>query len=184
MRENRKAKRIINLLQSLLCFAIGALAYYYLEEPWKWPSVAAAGLFGLLFFIFSFRKGKVRKSKDAEQIGIPRGAVSELILLNEENTEMTRWSLYNKTGLVIGRDIGENQVNINLDQATYAGMIEVEHASLNYSANHWYLEDLFSKNGVSIQKSDGKKYKIAPGKPCKLEKGDIIYIAMTKLLLC
>ena len=34
-----------------------------------------------------------------------------------------------------------------------------------------------------MQLGQMKKYKLAAGKPCKLEKGDIIYIALTKLLV-
>ncbi len=60
-------------------------------------------------------------------------------------------------------------------------MIDIEHAVLNYSGDCWYIEDISEKNGVSIQKQDGRKYRIAYGKPCRLEKGDIIYIALTRL---
>ena len=47
----------------------------------------------------------------------------------------------------------------------------------------WYVEDFGSQNGVKIQKAeDGQCYKIL-GRPCRIQAGDILYIANTKLLL-
>ena len=103
------------------------------------------------------------------------------MLLNEEGTRIASWNLYGKTGLVIGRDVGENHVSVDLNDVTYASMISVEHAVLNYSGDSWYIEDISEKNGVSVEKRDGKKYKLSYGKPCKLERGDIIFIALTRL---
>ena len=108
---------------------------------------------------------------------------TELVLLSEEGGHIASWNIYGRNGLVIGRDVGENHVTINLENTTYASMIDIEHAVLNYAGNNWYIEDISSKNGVSIQKRDGKKYKISPGKPCKLELGDIIFIGLTRLQL-
>lgn len=93
------------------------------------------------------------------------------MLLGEDGSRLATWNIYQKNGVVIGRDVGENQVTVNLNQTTYAGMIDVEHAVLNYSGNDWYIEDVSEKNGVSVQKADGRKYKLAYGKPCKLERG-------------
>lgn len=74
-------------------------------------------------------------------------------------------------------------MTVNLDHTVYASMIDIEHAVLNFSGNDWYLEDISSQNGVSVQKKDGKKYRIAYGKPCKLEMGDRIHIGLTRLQL-
>ena len=60
---------------------------------------------------------------------------------------------------------------------------DVEHAVLNYSAGSWYVEDLNSKNGVSVQKGDKRKYKLAPGHPCLLARGDILYIGLVRLMI-
>ena len=56
------------------------------------------------------------------------------------------WDLYGRTAMLIGRDVGENDVDVNLDNTVYAGMIDVEHAVLNYTAGSWYVEDLNSRN--------------------------------------
>ena len=111
----------------------------------------------------------------------PGTALTELVLLGEDGTRLASWNIYGKNGVVIGRDIGENHVTVNLNNVTYASMIDIEHAVLNYSGDSWYIEDVSEKNGISIEKIDGKKYKIAYGKPCKLERGDIIHIALTRL---
>lgn len=103
------------------------------------------------------------------------------MLLGEDNTRLASWNIYGKNGLVIGRDVGENHVSINLEDTTYASMIDIEHAVLNYSGDSWYIEDISEKNGISVQKKDGRKYKLSYGKPCRLERGDIIYIALTRL---
>ena len=108
---------------------------------------------------------------------------TELVLLNDENNRIASWNIYGKNGIVIGRDVGENDVTVNLEQAVYASMIDVEHAVLNFSGNDWYVEDISTQNGVAVQKTDGKKYKLAYGKPCKLERGDIIFIGLTRLQL-
>jgi pSer/pThr/pTyr-binding forkhead associated (FHA) protein len=80
--------------------------------------------------------------------------------------------------------VRENQVDINLASSTYASMVDVEHAVLNYTGGSWYVEDLASKNGISVQSSkDGRKYKLAPDQPCKLDAGDIIYIGLARLLI-
>jgi len=107
----------------------------------------------------------------------------ELVLLNEEGGRQASWEIYGKNGIVIGRDVGENHVTVNLDHTTYAGMIDIEHAVLNFSGDAWYIEDISSQNGISIQKNDGRKYKISSGKPCRLELGDVIFVGLTRLQL-
>lgn len=47
--------------------------------------------------------------------------------------------------------------NINLQNTEYGGMVDRQHAVLNYAAGQWYIEDLGSRNGVRIQDAkDGK----------------------------
>lgn len=179
-----KAKRLLSLLQMVLCLGIAATAFFFIQDWWKWVWIVGSILFGLFFFVLACKREVRSKGTKQEASFGKRSRITELILLSEDHTGLARWNLYGKTGIVIGRDVGENHVNVNLDQAAYAGMIETEHAVLNYSADQWYIEDLSSKNGVSVQKVDGRKYRIAPGKPCKLEKGDIIFIALTRLLIC
>lgn len=173
-------KKYIHLCSFVLCTFIAVIAYFFIFDRLRWFWIAGGTLFGVIFFAF-FLQSNSEKKKTAPKFLPSNGQISELILLSEENTHLARWSLYGKSGLVIGRDVGENEVSVNLENAAYSSMIEVEHAVLNYAGNDWFIEDLSSKNGVSVRKSDGKKYKLASGKPCKLEKGDIIFIGMTRL---
>lgn len=56
---------------------------------------------------------------------------------------------------------------------------------LNLVNGIWYYEDLNSQNGSGLEKKKNRiKVKIEKNKPMKLEKGDILYIATTKILLC
>ena len=145
------------------------------------------GLLMLIFLILMVRDGRAGPEppvRPADGMAHPpAGSLTEIVLLNEEDQALSSWTLYGKTGMVIGRDSGENQVNINLANSTYAGTVDVEHAVLNYSAGSWYVEDLNSKNGVSVQKGDKRKYKLAPGHPCLLARGDILYIGLVRLMI-
>jgi len=156
---------------------------YWREQMWL--SVVSGGL-ALLFFVLGFRdKGRHFATKSREEIPDDTpGRAKQLILLNEDDQEISSWDISGRTSLVIGRDAGENQVDINLAGATYAGFVDIEHAVLNYAGGCWHIEDLHSENGVKVQKiGDPRHYKLATDKPCRLDVGDTIYIAQTKLQL-
>lgn len=141
-------------------------------------------LWAALTFYFT---NKLRLDFD-EEYSFPKNylaQITRLELLSEENTVIRAFDLYNKTGLVIGKDYGENQVDINLADTDYSTLIDIHSAVLNYAKGNWYVEDLGGKNGISVQKKkDGRKYRISSGEPCKLEYGDIIIIGMSRLRIC
>lgn len=188
-------KTAMNWSIAILAVGIGVLLRFGTDCSWIW--IFAVAVFALLHIVWAVkgernrdngyvpgRKSVLPGNSPILSGGspvLPCTALTELVLLGEDNNRLASWNIYGKNGLVIGRDVGENHVAINLDNSTYASMIEVEHAVLNYSGDNWYIEDISEKNGVSIQKQDGRKYKLAYGKPCKLEKGDIIYIALSRL---
>ncbi len=140
-----------------------------------------------------WKKGGQIKIKKSENLGINQKVyhntldgqeVTEIALLNEEGHVIKTWELIGHTALVIGRENGINDVDIDLEESAYSALVEQQHAVLNYAAQTWFIEDLHSKNGVRIQKNeDGGCYKLAKDRPCKLSKGDIILIANTKLLV-
>ena len=150
-------------------------------------------IFGIVVFIISVRSLylAVNGADDREFIPpINRKVVNDvnridkIDLINETGMVVDSWELYDKTSAVIGKDIGENQVDIDLSQNPYASMIEIEHAVLNYADDNWYIEDLGSQNGISIMKSgSNKKYKLSSLQPCKLDFGDIVFIGMCQLKL-
>lgn len=177
-------KKVINWLIALLSMAIAMLLAFGTNASGIWIFIVIA--FSLLHVIMAVRREDVATGKKApdgtiHRAVLPPTALTELVLLGEEGDRLASWNIYGKNGIVIGRDLGENHVTVNLENSTYASMIDVEHAVLNYSGDSWYIEDISEKNGVSIQKQDGRKYKLAYGKPCKLEKGDIICVALTRL---
>lgn len=174
----------LNYIAALLCMVIAGLLCYQMGLRAGWPWAAGAVAVGILHMMFP-AKARQEGPPQAPQSGpsMPQSTPTELALLNEEGGDLALWDIYGRNGIVIGRDVGENQVTVNLDHTEYASMIDVEHAVLNYTRDAWYVEDVSSKNGVSVQKSDGRKYKLTYGKPCRLEQGDIIYIGLARLRL-
>ncbi|MBO6177632.1 MAG: FHA domain-containing protein [Selenomonadaceae bacterium] len=141
-------------------------------------------LWAALTLYFAYRRRDAYDDED-DFSGKYLGRITRLELLSEENTVIRAFDLYNKTGLVIGKDYGENQVDINLADTDYSTLIDVHTAVLNYAKGDWYVEDLNSKNGIAVQKKkDGRKYRISSGEPCKLEYGDIVLIGMSRLRIC
>lgn len=108
--------------------------------------------------------------------------INKISLIDKTGEIVSSWELYGKISMIIGKDIGENFVDVDLSQSPYAAMVDVEHAVLNYSDGDWYIEDLDSKNGVAIKKVGQKKsYKLSATEPCKLDFGDIIFIGNCQL---
>lgn len=108
--------------------------------------------------------------------------IQELLLLDEEENEIAAWHIGGKTSVLIGRDEHKENVDINLQNTEYGGMIDHQHAVLNYAGGQWYIEDLGSKNGVRIRGAgDEKLYQVSKEHPCRVNTGDIIYIGNTRL---
>lgn len=181
-----KKRRFVDLLLILTGGAIALVSYFYLDGDVRWWLIALGCAMILIFLVLAIRERHwLPLQAGAPILDMPPAAkVTEVQLLNEEGQTLATWPLYGKASMVIGRDVGENRVDINLAPSTYASMVDVEHAVLNYTGGSWYVEDLTSKNGVSVQSSkDGRKYKLASDQPCKLDAGDIIYIGLARLLI-
>lgn len=173
-------KRFINWVIAILALIIAVILTFGTNASRIWAVLAV--LFSVLHMGFAMWRGReVQERASVMNPVIPDTALTEVVLLGEDDSQLASWNIYGKNGIVIGRDVGENDVTINLNDSVYASMIDVEHAVLNYSGNNWYIEDISERNGISIQKRDGRKYKLAYGKLCRLEKGDVIYVALTKL---
>ncbi len=110
--------------------------------------------------------------------------ITQITLLNESGDGIFSWELYGKTSAVIGKDVGENLVDIDLSRSPYAAMIDIQHAILNYADGNWYIEDLGSANDISVKKFDDNEiYRLSASEPCKLDFGDVIFIGMCQLKL-
>ena len=128
--------------------------------------------------------GFVDNLKETEASPMEQKRITRVDFLNEEGEVIRTWELYDHVSMLIGRDVGENQVDINLSESPYASMVDIEHAVLNYAYGSWYIEDLGSKNGVVVQKvQDGRKYRLSSERPCKLDKGDVLIIGLCSLQL-
>lgn len=180
-------RRGIDLWIVFVCILAAWIAWRYLEEGSIRTLVMTGGSLGVVFFLLlTFAEKKPGGMEKALQdcAGTRDGMITEAVLLSEEDTELMTWDLYGRTAAVIGRDVKENQVDIDLSQSHYASMVEIEHAVLNFSAGNWYVEDLGSGNGLRVKKAeDGRVYRLAPDTPCRLEAGDCLYVGMNRLLL-
>ena len=178
-------KRVLDLIIVCFCMAvIGIVLLYPDQVTWRNPILILACILAVLFLLLAVRD-KEDRNQYMEQPGYGSpgkdGLITEIVLLNEEDKPLMSWDIYGKTAMVIGRDVRENQVDIDLGQSPYASMVDIEHAVLNYSAGNW---DLGSSNGISIKKaSDGRVYRLSRDTACRLERGDCLYIGLNHLLL-
>ncbi|MDK2802633.1 MAG: FHA domain-containing protein [Oscillospiraceae bacterium] len=111
--------------------------------------------------------------------------ISKVLMLNEYGAPIKEWNISGMVSVIIGKDNNIDDVDIDLSSSVYSALISSQHAVLNYSNKGWFIEDYYSDNGILIEKSynKGKLDKIDSGEPYKIDFGDIIYIANTKLLI-
>ena len=176
---NRKLPLDIAIIISSITGAI--LSFVYLKTPTeKYISLAILTVYAVFFLvltIFDATEDKRFPRYDTKKRGI-----SEILLLGEDNNITDTWDIYGKTSIVFGRDEGSFQVDVNLKNTDYAGTIDGEHAVMNYSSGSWYIEDLDSENGTRIQRGgNGKVYKVSSREPCRVERGDIIYLGLAPI---
>lgn len=182
------ARKAIDLMIVCVWGAIVWIAWRYMENGFiKHVLIGVAVVYMLGFAVGAYL------DKDKRKTALPSGAsklpfggdhITELVFLSEEDTELMVWDLYGKVSMVIGRDVKENRVDVDLSCGPYASMVDIEHAVMNYTDGNWYVEDLGSVNGLSIKKAeDGRLYRLSADTPCKLERGDFICIGMNRLLI-
>ncbi|CAM5203298.1 FHA domain [Lysinibacillus sphaericus] len=109
--------------------------------------------------------------------------IQKIVLLNERGAEVEEWLLNDKTSMLIGKSSSEQEVDIDLTGTEYESLINYEHAVLNCVSGMWYIEDIDSVNGVGIKKAHKRvKSSLKQENPYRLNSGDIIYIANTRIL--
>lgn len=112
------------------------------------------------------------------------GGVTRIVLVDDSGKSLRTWTIGNKISFLIGKSTKQNEVDIDLTSTEYSELISRQHAVLNYAEGTWFIEDLGSRNGSGIQRiNETEKYKIESGKLYKLNAGDAIYIANTKIIL-
>jgi len=168
---------LINLLILAACFG----TYYYIffvnsNSDIKVWSIVAGGLLLLVYLI--------RISVFVLRYQDKRPGITQLVLQDDEGRNVRVWDIKARTSLIIGKGSKDADVDIDLTISEYASLISKQHAVLNYAGNNWYIEDIGSTNGSGLRrKNERSKIKIETGKPYKLNSGDMIYIANTKLLV-
>lgn len=176
-------KRFADIMICCIAAAIMALAFIYIESKMARYVICGAGSAAFLVFMVlavsdTGREGQRRRKKSA---GSQSKGVHALALLDENDEEISEWNIAGKISLLIGRDTRKEDVDINLMNTSFAGMVDRQHAVMNYAAGQWHIEDLGSANGIRIQKEDGRIYEVSKTQPCVVEKGDIVFIGLTKL---
>lgn len=177
-RKQRQGWIISILNLGIFAVVLAALAYIFLEEAakeYRWYAGIAAGLLAIGWL--------VKISRFVLKYDQSHRGITKLILKDREGRYVRTWDLQRKTSLVIGKSLGE-EVDINLEDADYASLISKQHSVLNLADDAWYVEDVGSTNGSGIKRcGENTKFRLQPGKPYKLNPGDIIYIANTQLLV-
>ena len=171
--------QLINLFIGVIIALICVVAYMTIESiEVRGTIIFTAVILGIVGFVNLYKElHKEEKIEDESNI-------SGIELVNEENEIIRTWNIGDQISFLIGKNTIDENVFIDLNSSIYSTLIENNHAVLNYATGKWYIEDLSSRSGVSIQKiDDNKKYRIVKDTPCELKKGDIIFISKVKLLL-
>lgn len=177
-------KRLADIMVCCFSAAIMILSYCYVkQETARMALSIAAGILFCLFCVLAVldrdRKGTPRRQRGKSRR--KRDGIQVMALLDEEGNVIAEWNIAGKTSLLIGRDTHKEDVDINLANTAFGGMVDRQHAVLNYTAGQWYIEDLDSTNGIRIQKPDGRIYEVSRTQPCQVEKGDVLLIGLTRL---
>lgn len=175
--KDRKGNMMPLVVAVTICMLIIILTYME-QSRGRDTLTAVCGIVFLAFLLLAVMDSLPTKRKR----GANGWGIQELLLLDEEGNEISAWHIGGKTSLLIGRDEHKENVDINLQNTEYGGMVDRQHAVLNYAAGQWYIEDLGSRNGVRIQDAkDGKLYQVSKEHPCRINAGDIIFIGNTRL---
>lgn len=140
-------------------------------------------LFGIYAVCYALARILVWKGRVEETITIRHDTIESLALLSERGSILREWNLTNKSGIVIGKNSSEASVDIDLSEIPDAPYISKSHAVLNYAFEHWYIEDLDSKNGIYVKKMGKQSKNIKGSGPVLLDRGDLFYISNTAFVL-
>lgn len=172
-------KSLVDMLICSLSAAIIALCFSYMEQGRERDILIIGGcIIFVIFLMLSVTDVFILKRKKRKS----RQGIQELLLLDEEGNEISAWHIGGKISVLIGRDEHKENVDINLQNTEYGGMVDRQHAVLNYVGGQWYIEDLGSRNGVRIRKAEDERiYQVSKEHLCKVNAGDIIFIGNTVL---
>lgn len=175
-------KRFADIMVCSLAAAVMILSYLYMDR-FRPAVCGTAGIFFMVFLIMAVadtEKSEKQRRRHRRKRRC-QGGIHALVLLDEDGAAVSEWNIAGKISVLIGRDTRKEDVDINLANTAFGGMVDRQHAVMNYTAGQWYIEDLDSANGIRIQKKDGRLYEVSKTQPCLVEKEDILFIGLTKL---
>lgn len=124
----------------------------------------------------------LERVQEIEQV--KKNSLESVILKDEDGYDKKVWKIGRATSMLLGKKTPRNKVDVDLGESVYSNLVSRAHGILNLVNDSWYYEDLGSRNGSGLErKRDGRKIKLKSNMPVKVETGDIIYLATTKILL-
>ncbi|CAM3808822.1 FHA domain-containing protein [Marinicrinis lubricantis] len=168
----------IEILMAIIAIAATVFVYVINEE------VVLKNVFGVFLALSAAWYVSVYLWPKAVKSRTKVSSISKLVLVDEAEHVMKEWQIEDQTSLLIGKSPITDEIDINLIDAEYASLVSRQHAVLNLVDGYWYVEDIQSKNGVGIKKAGQQaRRKLEIETPHRVEPGDVIYIANTKLLV-
>ncbi len=186
--SNHVRRGIADIFEKLAWACFGALVTCIINlkiEFWiKILAISCIVVLAIIFLIVQYRRTvnrlKIRTTNN--QIQVNRRTVEQIVLLNEDKRIIKSWNIIGKAGLVIGKNIDEDQVDIDLSDLAVCETISEEHAVLNYSNGSWYIEDSDSAWGTGVKKAyEENIHYIGKSEQIRLESQDYIYIGKAML---
>lgn len=176
-------KGIAAILDKLAWACIGAfitcIIFLKIDTTLKIILAITAFLIAISYMVVEYFMEISRlKIRNIEQgIQKTRKGIESLVLLNEEKKVIKNWMIIGKAGLVIGKTVGNNSVDVDLADLAVQETISVEHAVLNYSKGSWYIEDSDSEYGTAVRRSyENDIHYLNKSEQIKLEPQDYIYV--------
>lgn len=206
MKYSKKRNKIG--LKNIIIFLVIVCTFLYIHISNYRAESIYFGIYvflGVMIYLLFFEKIKERKKIDEEIIKIKekqtrehvnflkkvkeiekyeKNQIEEIILQNEEGYGIQNWNIGRKTSLLIGKNTVRNKVDIDVSKSEFSNLVSRIHGVINRINGVWYYEDLGSQNGSGLEKNiNNEKIRIEKNEPIKVEKGDIIYLPVTKLLI-
>lgn len=130
------------------------------------------------------RERVVFLDKIKEMREIEKNQLKHIILKDSDGYDIKIWDIGRASTLTLGKSTIRNRVDVDMNDSLYSNLISRLHGVLNRVNGIWYYEDLGSQNGSGIERQkDNRKIRVNKYIPVKVQSGDIIHLAKTKILL-
>lgn len=147
------------------------LSYIWISVLWvKWMLIALITVVILSILIREISSAYYNTHR--KEVSALPGIIA---LINEYGEPVKVWDLNRQIGMLIGKDNGDVDADIDLSESAFNAFIDHEHCVLNYTHSGWWIEDLNSTNGTSIRRNE-KTILLATGAPNRILPGDIIVL--------